>query len=826
MAMALCCLIPSAAIGQSEHTKDIKMLVQESCVDCHDADVQKGNIRLDNLPAVDEDPVSITTWLKVYDKVEAGEMPPKKKRFSEEEKNAFTTALSKELREFDAISQRTQGRVPLRRLSSKEYENIIRELLSVPGLDAAHYVPADSDYVGIDNVADMQELSYNQIAQYLEAAEASLQAAVALFYKPRPSTKRYPPKRLGAYRKAFRNAFTIADNKLTLIKEPVEAQGPWTLFTTPQQPGYYTIRLRAQSARISNNAFLPKKPASPKLLPGKENQTVAIGIALGRILKTFDLTPETDTYECKVWLHGGERLCIRCPDLPFRNTRFATGTKGDIWEAVAIEWAEIEGPLIEEWPPKGHQALFGNAPLKRWTPDSGYLRPRAIAAGTGEKRQPQSFPGGPYFLDPETPKEDSRHLLKAFMEKAYRRQVSNDEVTVMQKRVLNALDQKICFQDAMLIGYKAILCSPDFLFITEKPGRLSGNELANRLSLYLWRSLPDQRLINLGRSGELENTSTLLAEARRMLRDPKANHFIDDFADQWLELDAIHATAPDNKLYPEYYNDGSLVESLVKETRNYVREMVRNNLPASKIVDSDFTFLNERLAKHYNIPGVEGSRFRKVSLPAGSVRGGILTHGSMMKISANGFTTSPIKRGIWVLERILGTPPPPPPPNAGAIEPDTRGAVTIREQLEKHRAIESCAGCHRMIDPPGFALESFDVMGGYRTHYRSIDKGTKKRIFRGDFRFEIKLGLPVDATGEFSGKPFADINSFKKLIAKEDRQIARNILNRLLIHATGGIATFSDRAVLEKILDEHEAEGYGFQSLILSVLDTPMFLHK
>ena len=221
-----------------------------------------------------------------------------------------------------------------------------------------------------------------------------------------------------------------------------------------------------------------------------------------------------------------------------------------------------------------------------------------------------------------------------------------------------------------------------------------------------------------------------------------------------------------------------------------------------------------------------GSQLRKVTLPADSVRGGILTQGSMMKISANGFTTSPVKRGVWVLERILGTPPPPPPPNAGAVEPDTRGAVTIREQLDKHRRIESCASCHILIDPPGFALESFDVMGGFRTQYRSIDEGRWQSVDRGLFRYWIKLGLPVDSSGRFLGNEFDDIHSFKALLEKEDRQIAKNILNRLLIHATGASATFSDRGVIERLLDANAPDGYGFQSLILSLLETPMFLRK
>ncbi|MEM0969800.1 MAG: DUF1588 domain-containing protein [Verrucomicrobiota bacterium] len=293
-----------------------------------------------------------------------------------------------------------------------------------------------------------------------------------------------------------------------------------------------------------------------------------------------------------------------------------------------------------------------------------------------------------------------------------------------------------------------------------------------------------------------------------------------------MKLDEIYSTEPDKKLYPEYNNDSLLVESLVEETRTYVRHMVRHDLPVSRAVRSNFAFLNQKLARHYDIPDVTGSELRRVNLPPGSVRGGILTQGSMMKISANGFTTSPIGRGMWVLERILGMTPAPPPPGAGSVEPDTRGAVTIREQLDKHRRTESCASCHVLIDPPGFALESFDVMGGFRTHYRSIEKGKREFIDRGEFRYQVKYGLPVEPYGEFEGETFTGINTFKNVMVKQEEQIARNLLHRLLIHATGGVATYSDRKVLEEILKDHADDGYKLQSLMLSLLDTPMFLQK
>jgi len=818
--------LPSPAGGAENHYAfDTTALIEETCLDCHDDFEQKGNLRLDILRSPYEDLSTMETWLRVYDRVSSGEMPPKKRAFSPEERQRFTQTLRSELRQFDAERQRTVGRVVLRRLSSSEYENALRDLLALPGLTAAQYVPPDPEYHGMENVAAKQELAYNQIAQYLEAAEASLQAAVALRPKPDIAPVRYAPEELRAYRKAFRKAHTLADGKLVLIKEPAKSQGPWGLFQSPEEPGYYTIRFRAHSARIAYRHF-ENPDLQPELLEGSKNQTVALGVSLGRFFDSFDVTPEENTYECTVWLHGDERLRIHCADLPLRGAKFASGENPEIWDALAIEWAEIEGPLISEWPPPSHQALFGDLPVEEWSEESGYLPPRPIAVGTGENREVKEYPDGPYHVLSKNPARDSKRLLRDFMERAYRRPVKNHEVSAMQKQVLAAMDKGVCFQDAMLVAYKAVLCSPDFLFVRETPGELSGRELATRLSLYLWRSLPDERLAKLGRSGALRKRSVLREEAQRMLEDPKAERFLVDFTNQWLDLDAIYSTAPDERLYPEYEDDSFLVESMVEETRAFVREMIRSDLPIVNIVQSDFAMLNERLALHYGLSGVEGGALRKVDLPSDSPRGGILTQASMMKVSADGFTTSPVKRGMWVMERLLGKSPPPPPPDAGGIEPDTRGAVTVREQLEKHRRSESCVSCHKDIDPPGFALEAFDVMGGYRTHYRSLDKGTPETIRKGPFRYEVTRGLAVDSSGEFSGNPFADIHDFKQIMANEERQIARSLLHRLLIQATGSVATFSDREVIEQLLDANEANRYGLKSLILSIIDTPMFLRK
>ena len=458
-------LITFSGLTLTAEISPAMQLIQKSCVDCHDEDVQKGNLRLDNLLSVNKDPHRMHTWLDIYDKVSSGEMPPKKKAFSEEEKKAFLDVLGPELASFDKEKKQSSGRVILRRLSAAEYENTVKDLLHIPHLEVKHYLPADAEYHGIENVADRQQIAYSHIAMYLEAAESSLQAAVALRNEPRARPRRVPGSRLGAARKAFNNAYKAVGEKLILIKEPELSQIPWSLIKSPSEPGYYKIRIKAHSAQFPQAAF--KDPAKVKILPGKTKQTVAIGVSLGRFLHTFDLHPDSEVQECTVWLNGSERLSIQCDDLPLRISKFTSGKKPSIWDAVAIDWVEIEGPIISQWPPKSHKTLFGDLAIKKWTPNSGLQRPRNISIGTGENRNSMSVSKHVVSKDP---KADSYRLLHNFMERAYRRVVTEEEIQVMQKQVLDALNQKVCFQDAMLIAYKAILCSPDFLYIHENPG--------------------------------------------------------------------------------------------------------------------------------------------------------------------------------------------------------------------------------------------------------------------------------------------------------------------------------------------------------------------
>jgi hypothetical protein len=364
--------------------------------------------------------------------------------------------------------------------------------------------------------------------------------------------------------------------------------------------------------------------------------------------------------------------------------------------------------------------------------------------------------------------------------------------------------------------------------VEESPGKLNDLALATRLALLLWNSAPDERLMDLAKSGKISDPAVLRAETERMIDDPKSRRFVEAFTDYWLDLREIDDNSPSTTLYNDYELDDPLKLAAVEETRLFVAELLSKDLPARNIVDSDFTFLNERLAKHYGIDGVEGTKMRKVALDAKSVRGGLMTQASVLKVTANGTTTSPVLRGVWITERILGfeTPPPPPVP---AVEPDIRGAVTIRQQIEAHRADASCASCHARMDPPGLALESFDVMGAWRDRYRAVNDKVpaESGIGLDGQRFKFHYALAVDPTGKLlDGRTFADVHELKKLLLDDEATIARNLVKQLMIYATGAPIGFSDRQEIEAILARTRGGNYGVRSIVHEIVQSKLFQYK
>ena len=310
----------------------------------------------------------------------------------------------------------------------------------------------------------------------------------------------------------------------------------------------------------------------------------------------------------------------------------------------------------------------------------------------------------------------------------------------------------------------------------------------------------------------------------RLVASDRFDRFVSDFVDQWLDLADVKRDPPDIRLYPEYRGDDYLIESAERETRAFIAALFRENLPVASLVASDFVMINDRLARHYELPAVEGSSMRKVPLPAGSGRGGLLTQAAILKVTANGTTTSPVLRGAWVMDRIMGQAPPPPPPDVPAVEPDLRGVTTIRDQLAKHAESQACSKCHAQFDPVGLALEPYDVLGGYRARYRSLEKGDEiTGIDRAGHKYSYFVNEAIDSSGQLAdGKSFQDLNELRQLLLNDTRSMARNVLQRLTVYATGTPVRFSERTEIGAILDRCEQDGYRLGDLLTELIVSPM----
>jgi hypothetical protein len=385
-----------------------------------------------------------------------------------------------------------------------------------------------------------------------------------------------------------------------------------------------------------------------------------------------------------------------------------------------------------------------------------------------------------------------------------------------ERLVMARLDKGDSFSDALLSGYQAFLCSGLFLYLPE-PG--DSNAVAERLAHFLTDSRPSASLRELvGNERWREAVDSLIAGAG-------FERFVKSFTGYWLNLRHLRRDDPDIRLYPEYRLDEYLVDSMERETLLYFTSMVRENWPVRRLVEADFVYANERLARHYGLPTIAGSALRKVPLPAGSPLGGLLTQGAILKVTANGTSTSPVLRGAWIMDRIIGEPPPPPPPGVPAVEPDIRGAKTIRDLLKLHTKSATCASCHAKFDPVGLALENFDVMGKWRHRYRGTAEGERvSGIDHTGHDFAYTIAGDVDASGTLiDGRSFRDVRELKALFAGNSRGLARNLLRQFVVYATGTPVRFADRAEVERILDSCAGDGYRVRDLLYGLVESPVF---
>jgi len=571
-----------------------------------------------------------------------------------------------------------------------------------------------------------------------------------------------------------------------------------------------------------------------------------------RWLGLFDVASlESRVHEYRDWFDVNEELVFDIGTLNGHEKttgRFPGDAKGACTvytgPGVALDWFEVEGPIFEQWPPRSHTAIFGDLPIRPLAKDGGVIPPKrtpvrqrsrsgARPSNASIPKEEQEPPLESVCSDHSQP--DATRLLAQFLPRAFRRPVPHEELQSYVRIAMRELEHHACFEDAIKEACKAAFCSTDFLFVgddtnaearTSRP-RLTDRALAERLVLWFWNSVPDDELVALANEGRLHLRENLQKQTDRLLSDPRSDRFIADFTDQWLDLRKIDATQPDLKIYPE--GREHLKHSMVAETRAYLRELISRDLGVSHLVKSDFAMLNQSLATHYGVASVTGCDIRRVPLPADCPRGAFLTQAAVLKVTANGTSTSPVTRGAWINERILGNIIPPPPAGVPALDPDTRGATTIREKLEKHRSDTQCAGCHAKIDPPGFALESFDVIGGFRERYRSLSAGSTFVDFRFDAGFDprVRLNQAADASGQLpTGEPFQNLAEFQALVLRDPEVLAANMVRQLLMYATGAEPHYSDRREIARIVAQTKPNNYGLRSLIDAIVQCELFLTK
>jgi hypothetical protein len=827
-------------------TETVTGFIQQHCIDCHSADSPEGGFDMTSYATQAPTQKDLDTWIKIHDRVVAGEMPPKSK-LTKEQIQPISKTLFDQIVAIDRQTVIPTGRSVWRRMNRYEYENSLRDLFNAPWLQLKTILPEDGEQQRFNKIGEALDTSHVNLARYMQAADYALrEVAASKPQAPERKVARYYAREDGGFKGKLRFGefnrsperavfplvdyeadldaldpdkprFTVGDSDpqqreresfgvVASSYEPIELR--FSAFKAPVA-GRYILRFKGYTFWAAGEEKKWWRPVREKTSIGRRSEPVAVySVSPPRQLRKlgeFDFQIEPTVQELDVYLLKGESIqpdavrLFRSRPPNFRNPL----AEKDGMPGVAFSYMEADGPIYDEWPTAGQKRLFGD------------LKVSKTASG--------------FSVDSKEPLEDAKRLLSGFLKSAYHRPVDADEVERFTKVVDSALALKMPFQEAMFAGYTAILCSPEFLCLEERVGQLEDSAIATRLSLFLWNSLPDAELRKLAEDGKLNDKTVLKQQVRRLLDDQRSMQFVDAFLAYWLDLRKINDTSPDERLYPDYYLDDSLVDAALNETQLFFRELIRENLPARNLIDSDFAFLNERLAQHYHIPGVQGVAMRRVSLPEGSPRGGVLTQASVLKVTANGTTTSPVVRGAWVNERILGIKNPPPPKSVPAVEPDTRGATTIRQQLELHRADTSCNSCHAIIDPVGFALENFDVAGGWRGHYRSLgDEGDPiEGVGKNGQPFTFRKGPPVDASGNLpNGKAFSDINQVKKLLVDDERAIAKNMLQQLAVFATGAPMRFSDRVEVDQMLDRLSKDDYRVQSIITEIVTSNLFLNK
>ena len=811
-----CLVFALFILSLSVHAELPRTFLKNYCFKCHGPEKQEAHRRFDQLPPAITKLEELESWQEILDQLNLGDMPPEKeKQPAKTEVLAVIKNITESIAEAHPRLAGKGQHTALRRMNSWEYRHTIGDLLglNISAWNPTENFPPEVKVDGFDNIGAGLVTSGLLLNHYLSAAAQAIERATR--FGPRPEIKTYAQKSpfyfKGKEARELPKLFQV--DRFRFIPET-----PYTdlygrhyrgghigfrplLNQGVAQSGLYRVRVRA--AAIDRRHPYGKtiddfRNGDPLILEltavDRQGSVTSTGnVSRKRSLAMVELINEKPQwFEWDIYMEKGYE-----PEVRFRNGTTATkrlvrllatakdvapeikpfsemkpgnersygvlkayrGPKLRIWEI------QIRGPFVKEWPPRGHDLMYGS------------LKPNDLN------------------------REKIRERLRIFASKAFRRPLRQGELSPIESMVNRKLDEGLEPLQALQLGFQTILCSTSFLYLDENSGQLNDYALASRLSYFLWSTAPDSELLTLAEQNKLSKSVVLRGQVKRMLRNSKSNRFANNFIRVWLNFDNI-GEMPPSKDFKVYYRD-NLEVAMRNETQTFFRHVLDHNLSTREFLNADYSFLNRELALHYGIEGIEGNHLRRVSLK-GTPRGGLLGHGSFLTASANGVDTSPVVRGIYMLEKLLGYTPPPPPDDVPDIEPDIRGAKTIREQLAKHREIATCAECHRKIDPFGFALENFDAIGRWRNEYGK--------------------NMPIDASGELpNGDAFSTVPEFGKHIIKREGQFTRSLTEKLLSYATGRELVPSDRPAIDAILREMRQDNKGLRDLIEEVVLSEVF---
>ena len=742
----------AAESSKASYSSDVLPLVKKYCGECHGGDMPEAGISF----AKYKDEAALLkdrkTWERCFEMISQGAMPPADSpQLTAEEKAKLVDYLEGALFRIDCTKISDPGRVTIRRLNRTEYNNTIRDLLGVSVRPADDF-PSDDVGYGFDNIGDVLSLPPLLMEKYFDAAETIAAEAISVIDPSKPTVREFARNEL--HRSGV--AHPHGDDALILV-----SVGDFSFDLDVPRAGTYVLKTKASET-----------PAGP------EHAKMEYRLD-GKPFHTFDVsTIEPKALPCEFRIaipQGKHKLSVA-----FLNDFYDDKAKDKKLRDrnLIVRDVQIVGPIEVDASqlPESHKRLLAVTPGKE--------KSTAVAA---------------------------RENLQPFLRRAFRRPVSDGELSRFVELVDRAVKQGEPFAFGMRVAVTAVLVSPHFLFRIETDKSpndpadkhsLNDYELASRLSYFLWSSLPDDDLLARAEQGDLHTDAVLEEQVQRMLKDPKSQALVDNFAEQWLQLRILNEITPDPKMFPEFTPD--LREDMKRETRRFFEHVMREDRSILEFLDGTYTFVNERLAKHYGIENVKGSEFQQVSLE-GKNRAGLLTQASILTLTSNPDRTSPVKRGKWVMEVILDRPPPPPPANVPELEETAKAQPnsTLRQQLELHRQNASCASCHRVMDQLGFGMENFDAIGRWR---------------------ETENGKPLDTTGELpGGGSFKGPAELASVLRRKQCEFGECIAEKMLTYALGRGLEYYDRCATDKIVSSLKERNFRFSVLVAEIAKSEPF---